>query len=275
VIGKLMPDWPLAATVARSGTGALARAVSRNQSTVLAIGFVVALAWLSLVAWRMSPYDVALSHARLSPAYDVGAYTWRSIAFVVGWVLMTCAMMLPTTVPLVHAFRAVTRHRAALSLALLLGYVGTWLVFGVTAYLADIIVHFGVEHSPMMQQHIGLLTAAPLIVGGIYQFTPFKTACLRKCRSPNSFIIQHWRGGCLRMQALRIGAHHGLYWVGCCWGLMVIMFAVGMGNVAWMLMLAAAMTCEKTLPRGRLLTGPLGAGLIIAGIGVIALGGNL
>jgi predicted metal-binding membrane protein len=76
-----------------------------------------------------------------------------------------------------------------------------------------------------------------VLAAGLYQFTPLKYRCLDKCRSPLSFIIGHWRGSQEKTQAFRLGAHHGLFCVGCCWSLMLLMFAVRAGNLGWMLVL--------------------------------------
>ena len=84
------------------------------------------------------------------------------------------------------------------------------------------------------------------MLAGLYQFTPLKYACLDKCRSPLSFITEHWRGSHERTQAFRLGVHHGLFCIGCCWSLMLLMFAVGVGNLGWMLVLGALMAIEKT-----------------------------
>jgi len=104
-------------------------------------------------------------------------------------------------------------------------------------------------------------------MAGLYQFAPLKYHCLQKCRSPLSFIMGHWGGRRERAQAFRLGAHHGLFCVGCCWSLMLVMFAVGLGNLGWMLALAVVMGVEKNMPWGKKFSVPLG--VILLGWGLI------
>jgi len=101
-----------------------------------------------------------------------------------------------------------------------------------------------------------------LLLAGAYQFTPLKYRCLEKCRSPLSFVIEHWQGRNHRQQAFRLGFDHGLFCVGCCWALMLLMFVVGTTNLGWMLILAAVMALEKNTRWGRMLSAPLGMALL-------------
>jgi predicted metal-binding membrane protein len=113
-----------------------------------------------------------------------------------------------------------------------------------------------------------------VLAAGLYQFTPLKHQCLEKCRSPLNFVMQHWHGGRGEQEAFRLGIHHGLFCIGCCWSLMLLMFVVGVGNLAWMLALATVMTVEKNVAWGRRLSTPLGAALIgLAAVLVAAHGG--
>ncbi len=111
-----------------------------------------------------------------------------------------------------------------------------------------------------------MLGAATVALAGLYQFTPLKYHCLDKCRSPLSFIMEHWHGRHDRAQALRLGVRHGLYCLGCCWSLMLLMFAVGLGSLGWMLVLATVMAIEKNIPWGRWLSAPLGVFLLVWGV---------
>ena len=106
-------------------------------------------------------------------------------------------------------------------------------------------------------------------MAGVYQFTPLKYHCLDKCRAPLGFIMGHWRGRRPRREALRLGLHHGLFCLGCCWSLMLLMFTVGVGSLGWMLALGAVMAAEKNLPWGRRLSAPLGMALV-AGAWLVA-----
>lgn len=243
--------------------------------TLVLISMVV-VAWAALITWGASPYSGALNHRELDETRLRLDFEYARTAglFVAGWTLMTVAMMLPTSLPLVILFRTMIQRRAnrlALTVILLFGYLGVWIAFGGLAHLGDFWLHRLVESNGWLHANRWLLGAAPLLVAGVYQFTPLKYVCLDKCRSSYSFIVEHWRGGNERQQALRLGLHHGLFCVGCCWSLMLLMFAVGVGNLAWMLALAALMGVEKNLPWGRRLSTPVGVVLLTAGFTVVAL----
>ena len=108
-----------------------------------------------------------------------------------------------------------------------------------------------------------------MALAGLFQFSELKYRCLDKCRTPLSFVIERWRGRAERWNALRLGLHHGLFCLGCCWALMLLMFVVGAGSVGWMLVLGAVMAVEKNLPWGRRLAVPLGI-ILLVWAGVVA-----
>lgn len=233
---------------------------------------LVAVAWLTLWVWESSPYGRYLGHGELAH-FDVSG-DWRpalvqAALYVGGWVLMTAAMMLPTTLPLLGIFRRLTQARAdrtRLALLVIAGYLAVWLAFGAAAHVFDLGLHEVFEENAWLQKNAWVFGAGPLIVAGAFQFSALKYRCLDKCRAPLAFVVAHWRGGDSRAQALRLGAHHGAYCVGCCWALMLLMFAVGTGNVGWMLALGAVMAVEKNMPWGRKLTVPLGIALLAWGV---------
>lgn len=229
---------------------------------------LISLAWLALWAWSASPYAGFVNHAALGEPGR--GYPALLLVFVAGWTLMTVAVMLPTSLPLVTLFRRMVRERpdrSRLVALLVAGYLGVWTLFGALAHLGDLLVHELVERSGWLAANAWLIGAGTLLLAGLYQFTPLKYACLERCRSPMSFIAGHWRGKREALQALRLGAHHGLFCVGCCWSLMLLMFVVGVGSVGWMLVLGAVMAVEKNIPWGRRLSAPLG--LVLLGWGVI------
>jgi predicted metal-binding membrane protein len=232
---------------------------------------LVALAWLSLWLWGQSPYGRYLDHDQLSrvTAEDAGLM----IFFVAGWILMVFAMMLPTSLPLIALFQTMTRDRPdhkLLVFLLIAGYIGVWAWFGVVVHLADLALHEIADQSAWLAANSWVLGVGVLMGAGIYQFTPLKYRCLDKCRSPLSFIMGHWTGKNETTQALRLGLHHGVFCVGCCWSLMLLMFAVGAGNIGWMLVLGAVMAVEKNLPWGRRLSTPLGVILVLWGVAIAA-----
>ena len=111
-----------------------------------------------------------------------------------------------------------------------------------------------------------------LLIAGLYQFSSLKYACLEKCRSPLSFLTSRWRGGNESLQALRLGAEHGLFCVGCCWSLMLLMFLVSARSLVAMLVLGILMALEKNFSWGRRLSAPLGF-LLLAGAAATLLAG--
>ncbi|MBL8056284.1 MAG: DUF2182 domain-containing protein [Anaerolineales bacterium] len=243
----------------------------RRPSTWLLLA-LSALAWLALWLWGQSPYSRFLSHHALEQAVQNLAL---APLFVLSWVVMTTAMMLPTSLPLIGLFqRMIGARRGAAGLIawLLAGYLLAWTVFGAVLYAGDWGLHRLVEAVPALAERAWTLSALTLLAAGLYQFTPLKYHCLDKCRSPLSFIAGHWQGRHPGREALRLGLHHGLFCVGCCWSLMLVMFAVGAGSLGWMLALGAVMAAEKNAPWGRRLALPLGVVLLLAGAGLLAAG---
>jgi predicted metal-binding membrane protein len=235
-----------------------------------ALGALIVLAWIALWAWGASPYGSYLGHDALRVENGaVGGATGLALLFVAGWTVMTIAMMLPTSVPLVLIFDRIVRDRAdrtRLIGLLLVGYLTVWMAFGAVAHGADLGLHAVVARSQWLSGNTWVLAALPLLLAGAYQFSKLKYQCLKKCRSPFTFITEHWHGQRERLEAFRLGVHHGLFCVGCCWSLMLLMFAQGLGSVAWMLVLGAVMAAEKNLPWGRRLSAPLGIALGVAGV---------
>ncbi len=252
-----------------------ARNDDRRLFAVL-VATLVALTWLALGIWSLSPYSRFLDHQLLGEldfAISREYLVFLSI-FVAGWTLMLVAMMLPTSMPLVLLFRRLTLRRSDSSrlVALLItGYLFVWILFGGLAHLGDLLIHAGIEHSVWLATNEWTIGAGTIMLAGIYQFTPLKYSCLDKCRSPLSFITEHWTGSHERSQAFRLGVHHGIFCVGCCWSLMLLMFVVGVGNLGWMLALGTVMAVEKNMPWGKKISAPLGAGLIGWSLALVAL----
>jgi predicted metal-binding membrane protein len=241
---------------------------------------LTALAWLTLWLWGESPYARYLDHGKwteiglagsLCRAFPGGGETLAGLLFVSGWVLMLGAMVLPTTLPLLEVFRRLTARRAdrrVLMALVVTGYLAVWIAFGLIAHLADWAVLFVARQSEWLVVNGWAIGVAVLAIAGLYQFSALKYRCLDKCRSPLGFVIEHWRGAGEKWQALLLGGRHGVFCVGCCWSLMLLMFVVGTGNVGWMLALGAVMAVEKNLPGGRRLAAPLGAVLLLVALSV-------
>ena len=237
------------------------------------LGSIVSLivfAWLVLWLWGRSPYGRYLSHEQLGEIGLDGASSlfWAITLYVAGWTLMTVAMMLPTVLPLLEIFRRLVAQRperAQLVALVIIGYLGVWAGFGIVAHCADWVLHEVVERSSWLEANAWVIGVGTLLVAGGFQFSRLKYRCLDKCRAPLSFVMEHWRGRHDRRNAFVLGIHHGIFCVGCCWALMLLMFGVGVGNVGWMLGLGAMMAIEKNLPWGRKLSVPLGVALLVCG----------
>jgi predicted metal-binding membrane protein len=224
---------------------------------------VIALAWLCLWVWGRSPHGRFLAHDELGAV--AGGDGALLLAFVAGWTLMSAAMMLPSSLPLLALFRRLVHRRqdrTRLVALVVVGYLGVWSSFGAVVHLGDWALHRVASQAAWPSANAWALGAGTLLLAGAYQFTPLKEQCLASCRSPLVFVVEHWRGRHEPLQALWLGVHHGAFCLGCCWTLMLLMFVVGVGNVGWMLVLGAAMAAEKTMPWGRRVSRPLGAVLI-------------
>lgn len=249
-----------------------------NRALLLASILAIAgVAWLGL--WLLGqPFHSSLhgahqhhNHASATSAVQISAI----VLFIFGWTMMTIAMMLPTTLPLLTVFRTLTRDRADRTILLTLvvtGYVVAWTLFGILVYGAKTILEQLAALSPWLAEHSWAISSVLLLVAGAFQFTRLKYRCLDKCRSPLSFVISHWHGERERWQGFRLGLDHGVYCIGCCWALMLLMFAVGAGSLIWMIVLAVVMGIEKNVPWGRKLSAPLGVLLVGAGLVLLTIG---
>ncbi len=214
-------------------------------------GAVVAAALLagSLAAWivtveRMRGMDAG-------PGTDLGGLGW----FVGIWVTMMAAMMLPSVSPMVLLFARASRGHLRRGQAPLVrstlfvaGYLAVWTACGLAAYgIYRAAVSAGTAW--LSWDRAGPYAAgAAVAAAGLYQLTPLKDVCLRHCRSPLHFLLHGWRPG--RAGAVRMGTEHGAYCLGCCWGLMLALFALGVMSLFWMAVVAAVVLAEKLLPGG-------------------------
>jgi predicted metal-binding membrane protein len=157
----------------------------------------------------------------------------------------------------------VTReNRTSLHALLIGGYLLIWASFGVVAHLLDQTLHWQLGNWTWFAMHPWAPAAAVLAVAGAFQFSRLKYRCLDKCRTPLNFIMSHWHGPRPAWESFNLGVAHGVYWVGCCWALMLLMFVVGTGNIGWMLALGLLMALEKNHPWGRSIAAPLGVSLL-------------
>ena len=244
--------------------------VPRRDRAILG-GLLIGLAsaaWLALWWWDGSAYAPYMGHAGAA-----GPVPLEASLFVVGWVLMIVAMMLPSSLPLVMTFGALVGRRrrpGRLVALLLLGYLAVWGSFGLFAWLADRAVHAAVAGVPWLSAHPQVIIGTTLVVAGLWQFSPLRERCLEACRSPLGFVVNRWRGAAESKESFTMGVAHGAFCVGCCWSLMLVMFGVGLGSFPMMLLLGGLTAIEKNLPSGRRLTRPLGVVLILAAVYAVA-----
>jgi predicted metal-binding membrane protein len=189
--------------------------------------------------------------------------------FLITWLVMMVAMMFPSVAPMTLAFASVTRARGEGStptVAFVAGYLLVWTAAGVIPLaVVQVLNQVWMTTPPSWLPRV---SGAVIIVAGIYQFTPLKDTCLRACRTPLGFVLSHNFGGG-SVAAVRAGASHGLYCLGCCWALMAVLAVLGLMNIAWMAVIAAIFFIEKNVRRGELLPRLVGVACVIGGLAVI------
>jgi predicted metal-binding membrane protein len=170
------------------------------------------------------------------------------------WAVMMVAMMLPAVTPTVLLVATLNRKNRLHSspfpatVCFLMGYVVTWTLFSVLAALGQVLLHNRGLLNAEMGSATPLVGGGFLLVAGLFQWSAWKNACLKHCRSPLGFLMTQWRSGALG--SFRMGLLHGLYCAGCCWALMLLMFVAGVMNVWWFLALTSFVLVEKLWPRG-------------------------
>ena len=185
------------------------------------------------------------------------------------WAIMMVAMMLPAVVPSTVLFSRLAAQRDAnrsgrATTMYVLGYSACWIAFAAPAAT----LQWALTHSFLLdnlaQSTSTAMSAAILFAAGLYQFSPLKTACLSKCRSPLGFFMANWRDG--SCGALSLGILHGSYCVGCCWALMTVMFVVGAMNLVWMGAITVLVLSEKVIPPTWQVDRITGGALLLAGL---------
>jgi predicted metal-binding membrane protein len=232
------------------------------------VAIVGALLALAAIAWWVT--DLRMGGMDMGPGTDPGAFGF----YITTWVVMMAAMMFPSIAPMVLMYVALQRGRRARGVpapvgatALFVGgYVLVWAAAGLLGYAA---LKLGrqLDGGFFAWDRGGRWAAAAVLAGAaVYELTPLKHACLKRCRGPLGFLVSEWRDG--RVGALRMGSVHGTWCVGCCWALMAALFALGAMSLAWMALVAALIAIEKMLPWRAAATGGVAAVLAALAIAV-------
>ena len=280
---------------------AFERLLKRDRMITLAgLAALCTLAWLYIVtgaglgmsAWEMTtlalfPHQQAHDMMPGMPGMDMGAAarggtawgfaTWALM--IAMWWIMMIAMMTPSAAPTILLYARVHHHalardqlqdKLAPTAAFAAGYILVWLGFAAAATtLHWVLERAGLVSAMMMGSRSRWLSGVVLIAAGLYQLSPLKNVCLAHCRTPASFLSRHWRPRALG--ALRLGAMHGAYCVGCCWMLMALLFVGGVMNLIWIAALASLVLVEKVLPPGQWVGRGTGVALIGWGVATLVL----
>jgi predicted metal-binding membrane protein len=248
--------------------GGVERLLSRDGLIVGAcLAAAAGLAWLWLVRTAMPGEAMAMPMPAppWSAAYLLSAF--------VMWLLMMVAMMLPSASPMILFYNRFARRsgmaNAGAAVALFASaYVAVWAFFSLLAALLQAaLVSAGAASAMELALGDRRIAGALLLLVGLYQLSPLKRSCLGTCRSPLDFVMRLWRPGAAG--AIRLGVTHGLYCLGCCWALMLLLFVGGVMNLAWIAALALLVAAEKLAPARLRLSLFLGALLAVAGVAMI------
>jgi predicted metal-binding membrane protein len=203
------------------------------------IGLVAALGALAAAGWVVTA--VRMRGMDAGPNTDPGA-----LGFFIGvWVTMMAAMMLPAAAPMVVIYARLQRPRAAVGL-FAAGYLALWTAAGVVACALAVAARRSSFDALAWHRDGRYAAAGVLAAAALYQVTPWKERCLARCRAPLGFVVTHWRPGLAG--AVRMGAEHGAWCLGCCWALTASLFALGVMSVNWMALIALLIAVDKLLP---------------------------
>jgi predicted metal-binding membrane protein len=234
----------------------------------------IAGAWILAIVAELSGRTNLFHHHHLVGG---GLAVWAALGlFLVSWQAHVTAMMLPSSLPLIRLFNHASSSQArpaVVRAAFLAGYGAVWTAFGLLAFAGDAVVHRVEHNSAWLHERPHLIAGATLLLAGAFQFSELKDRCLRQCRHPALFLQRHYRRGV--GEAFALGRSHGVFCLGCCWALMLVMFAVGIANLAWMAPLALIMLYEKTGVHGERAVTPIGAALLLLGVLVMAMPGRV
>ena len=219
--------------------------LSRERNLILAVLVVLAAAGWAIIVWQGAMVDQAMA----------GLTTGMSAPlFLATWIAMMVAMMFPTAAPMILTFARVSAGQRERGQAFVptwvfvSAYLLVWTLFGAVAYGLAVGTQSLAGAAPWLGEHAGRIGGVLLILAGLYQLSPLKRACLARCRTPLAWVLHAWHDG--YGGAFRMGVEHGAYCLGCCWLLFVLLFPLGVMNVAAMAAITVLIFAEKSLPAG-------------------------
>jgi predicted metal-binding membrane protein len=236
----------------------------RERNLILAVLVVLAAAGWVMVIWQaaMARHPTAGLTMGLSAPL-----------FLATWIAMMVAMMFPTAAPMILTFARVSagqRERGQVFVptwVFVSAYLLVWTLFGAAAYGLAVGIQSLASAAPWLGEHAGRIGGVLLILAGLYQLSPLKRACLARCRTPLAWVLHAWHDG--YGGAFRMGVEHGAYCLGCCWLLFVLLFPLGVMNVAAMAVITVLIFAEKSLPGGARIGQVAGLALIAYGAAVV------
>lgn len=240
--------------------------VTRQRNLILAVLIASTAAAWSFTLWQ------AMAPGQMGP---MGAEMMEPLTFLVSWTVMMAAMMFPGAAPMILAFAGAQARRrdqgrgAVPTWIFSAAYLLIWVVFGAIAYLATWVIDPSLGRLAWVEKHRAALLGVLLVAAGAYQRSPLKRVCLSRCRSPFAWLLGCWREG--SWGAFRMGLEHGLNCLGCCWLLFVILFPLGVMNMAIMAALTLLIFVEKVLPFGPFVARLLAPLLVAAGLLLLVL----
>lgn len=268
------PSAALPASSAETGAQRTTTARSTTWVThVVAFAIIAVSAGITVALCRSMLGGMAMAGGwELSMAWmPMGSQGWieASVMFLGMWLAMMVAMMLPSALPALLLFRRTLIFRGAADAGRQtwnagLGYFAVWLAFGAIAFAAGVVLTQAALASDAVSRVVPWLAALTLIAAGVYQLTPFKAACLKHCRGPIDAVSSHLGKG-----GFRLGLHHGARCAGCCLGIMLVQFVLGVMNIAAMAAIAVWIAAEKLTSLGPRLVRVGGVLAILAGVGLL------
>ncbi len=260
---------------------ALEAVLRRDRAVVIAaLAVITALAWADILwlARDMAMDGMDMTGFRMIPAGQglmmPASAPWQPVEFAyvfAMWAVMMIGMMTPSVAPMILIYArvgrqaVVTGHPFAATGWFASGYLVAWFGFSLAATSAQWALERAALLTPMMESASRILGAVVLIAAGIYQWTPLKEACLAHCQAPLTFIMRHGGFRADASGAFILGVRHGLYCIGCCWALMLLLFVGGVMNVLWIAALAGLVLLEKLLPFGKILSRVTGCAFVAGG----------